>query len=77
MAAIFDFYGSERLYQGGNQDSKEGKGRKYKSCLSPTSSTIHSYTKSNLASQISDCDLVVLSHPNKISPCRLIVIMSS
>ena len=28
MAAIFDFYGSERLYQGGNQDSKEGEGRK-------------------------------------------------
>ena len=78
LAAIFDFYGSERLYQGGNQDSKEGEGRKQKSCLiSPTSSTIHSYTKSNLASQISDCDLVMLSHPNKISPCRLIVIMSS
>ena len=28
MAAIFDFYGSERLHQGGNQDSKEGEGRK-------------------------------------------------
>lgn len=53
-----------------------GVGRQ-KSCLSPTSSIIHSYTKSNLVSQISDYDLVMLSHPNKISPCRLIVIMPS
>ena len=29
MAAIFDFYGSERLHQGGNQDSKEGEGRSW------------------------------------------------